>query len=193
MTAAIQTREPIELVAGDTWSWTKSLGDYPAPTWTLTYYLRSREGETSFAAAASGADHLVTVTAATTAAYKAGRYGWTAVATSGSERHTVETGELVVLPDPAATGAGQDPRTHARKVLEAIEAVIESRASSTQRELVAYTIGSRSQTFDAEENKASLLELHSKYKWLVANEEARARVASGLSNPRDIRIRFGQS
>lgn len=141
MAAEIPTKEPASAIAGDTWSWTKSLSDYPAPTWTLTYYFRSREGEFNFNAAADGADHLVTVTAATTAGYKAGRYGWTVVVTSGSERRTVETGELEVLPDPASTGAGQDPRSHARKVLDAIQAVLEGRATKDQEE---YSIGSRS-------------------------------------------------
>lgn len=141
MSGAIPTTEPASAVCGDTWSWTKTLSDYPAPTWTLTYYLRSREGEQSFAAAASGSDHLVTVTAATTAGYKAGRYALISVATSGTERHTVEKKELIVLPDPAFLGAGQDPRSHSRKVLESIEAVLEGRATKDQEE---YTIGGRS-------------------------------------------------
>jgi len=87
--------------------------------------------------------------------------------------------------------ANLDDRSHERKVLEAIEAVIENRASATQREMVAYTIGSRSKQFDVQESKAALLELHSKYKWLVANEDARARIAGGQPNPRSVRIRFG--
>ena len=57
--------------------------------------------------------------------------------------------------------------------------------------MVAYTIGSRSKQFDAAESKAALLELHSKYKWLVANEDARARIAGGQPNPRSVRVRFG--
>jgi len=193
MTAPIPSSEPTRAIAGDTWSWTKSLPDYPAGTWTLTYYLRSREGEQNFNASASGTDYQVTVAAATTAGYKAGRYGWTAVVTSGSERHTVGTGELEVLPDPASSGAGQDPRSHARKVLEAIEAVLESRASAPQRELVAYTIGSRSQKFDENESKADLVALRSKYQWFVANEEAQQKLAAGQPNPRMVGIRFGSS
>jgi hypothetical protein len=46
-----------------------------------------------------------------------------------------------VLPDPASQGAGQDPRSHARKTLDAIEAVVEGRATKDQQ---AYTIGGRS-------------------------------------------------
>lgn len=177
MTAQIQHTEPTQVTAGDTWTWTKSLSDYPAGTWTLTYYLRSREGEQSFTATADGADHLVTVAAATTAGYKAGRYGWTAVVTSGSERYRVGAGEIEVLPDPANMGAGQDPRSHARKMLEAIEATLERKATSTQIAMIEYTIGTRGAKFD---HKA-LSELRDKYRSEVKAEEAMQRLNSGHS------------
>jgi len=169
MSAEIPTIEPVSAVCGDTWSWKKTLSDYPAPTWTLTYYLRSREGEQNFNATASGTDHLVSVTAAATAAYKAGRYGWTAVVTSGAERHTVGQGELVVLADPSKTGMGQDPRSHARKVLEALEAAIEGSATGGQMDLVSYTIGSRARQRDS----AKLLPWLNRYKVIVAAEDAK--------------------
>src|SRR3990167_6445265 len=136
----VATTDPSRAIAGDTWEWKKSYADYPAPTWTLTYYLRSREHEATFNAAADGSEHLVTVAKATTAAYKAGRYELTAIVTDGTERFTVERKQLLVLPDPASTGKGLDPRGHARKVLESIEAVLEGRATRDQEE---YTIGSR--------------------------------------------------
>jgi hypothetical protein len=141
MTTEVATVEPREVVAGDTWEWEKSFSDYPATTWTLTYYLRSREHEASITAAADGTDHLVTVAKATTAAYKAGLYEITGFVTDATERFQVYRGLLNVLPDPASQGAGQDPRSHARKTLDAIEAVVEGRATKDQQ---AYTIGGRS-------------------------------------------------
>ena len=38
-------------------------------------------------------------------------------------RYTIDSGELDVRPDPAAPGAGYDPRSHARRVLDAINAL----------------------------------------------------------------------
>ena len=68
-----QAYEPEKLTSGVTWKWKKTISDYPASEWTLTYYLR-KDGATatSFSATADGDTHLVTVTAATTAATTAG-------------------------------------------------------------------------------------------------------------------------
>ena len=58
--------EPEKLTSGVTWKWKKTISDYPASEWTLTYYLR-KDGATatSFSATADGDTHLVTVAAAT--------------------------------------------------------------------------------------------------------------------------------
>lgn len=194
----IPVNEPSELRAGITWEWRREdlSVDFPADGgWTLTYYFKrtgATPGNFSLAAAASGKFFAITETAANSATRVAGDYTWVAVVTKAAETREVDSGRLKILPRYDAA-ANLDDRSHARRVLEAIEAVIENRASTTQRELVSYTIHGRSQEFDAQESKASLLELHSKYKWLVANEDARAKVAAGLPNPRDVRIRFGSS
>lgn len=189
------TNEPREIRAGVTWEWRREdlSTDYPADGgWTLTYWLKktgATPGNLSIVAAASGKFFAVSVLAATTAAYAAGEYTWTALVTKAAETREVDSGKLTILPR-YDVAANLDDRSHAVKVLQAIEAVIENRASSTQREMVAYTIGSRSQQFDAADTKTALLELHSKYKWLVANEDARAALAAGQPNPRDVRVRF---
>lgn len=183
----IATTEPAELTIGDTWSWTKSLADYAAPAWTLRYYLRGKAGEIDIVATASGSDHLVSVAKATTAAYKAGLYRWTAVLDDGTTRKTLMPDGLITLkPDPAKIGAGFDPRTHARKALEAIEATIEGRATSQQLDLVSVTIGSRAKQRDV----TTLMPWHDRYKAIVANEEDAAKVAAGLGNPRHIYTRL---
>lgn len=178
----IATREPDALIAGDTWQWRRSLADYPAPTWTLTYYLRGRTHETSFAAAADGSDHLVNVAKATTAAIQPGDYELTGLVGDGSARHTVYRQRFVVRPDPAQLGAGYDPRSHARKVLEAIQAVIEGRATKDQEE---YSINNRSLKRTPLEE---LLKLQQYYLNAVANEDAIA--AGGIGGPLG-RIRYG--
>jgi hypothetical protein len=47
--------EPGKLTSGVTWKWKKTISDYPASEWTLTYYLR-KDGATakSFSATTDG-------------------------------------------------------------------------------------------------------------------------------------------
>lgn len=124
------TQVPNELIAGDTWAWTRTLSGYPAPTWSLTYFF-VKEGKTfSVVASASGADHAVSVAPATTAPYPSGRYQWTARATDGTTVTTVESGWVDVKPNPATSTV--DPRSWAAKTLEAINAFLLGNATTAQ-------------------------------------------------------------
>lgn len=139
----VATNEPLEQRAGITWEWERTLSDFPASSWTLKYWFKksgSSGANFSIQATASGDKHVVLVAAVTTAAYTAGDYTWVAVATSGAESREADSGTLTLLPRYDAA-ANLDDRSHARKVLDAIEAVIEGRASKDQEE---YTIGTRS-------------------------------------------------
>jgi len=71
----------------------------------------------------------------------AGTYAYAIKATRVADAavRTVQNGSLQVLPDPAS----QDVRTHAEKVLEAIEALIEGRAT---KDVSSYSIAGRSLT-----------------------------------------------
>lgn len=131
------TKEPETLVAGDRWAWKRTdLGvDYPPSSYSLKYSARA-EGtgtrEIEITASGSGTDFVVEVSKTTTNGYTPGRYRWQAyiTRTSDSERVMVASGMFEVKPnrDDATT----DPRSHARKVLDAIEAVIEKRATRDQ-------------------------------------------------------------
>lgn len=143
MTAPVPTNEPTQLRAGITWQWTRDFADYPAGTWTLKYWfkqLAASGAKFSIDASASGTTHAVLVDAATTAGYTAGDYSWAALATSGSEVREVDSGTMRIQPKYGADAA-LDDRSHARTVLDAIEAVLENRATKDQQE---YTIGMRS-------------------------------------------------
>src|SRR5262245_65564754 len=83
---------PSELIAGDTWAWTTEYGDYPAPTWAATVYLRSAGSKTSFAAVANGSSQSFSVPAATTADIAPGRYQWTTRVSDGVNVFTVDSG-----------------------------------------------------------------------------------------------------
>jgi hypothetical protein len=121
---------PSELVAGDTWTWTRELSDYLAPTWSLTYYFVNATHRFSATSTASSTSHLITITAATSAGYSAGRYRWTVRATDGSSIITVEDGWVDVAADPSKGTV--DPRSDARKMLDAINAFLIGNASTAQ-------------------------------------------------------------
>lgn len=130
------TYTPSSLIAGITWHWTRDLADYPADTWTLTYYLRSSTGAAliTIAGTADGTTHKLLVTS--TGSYTAGVYTYQAVVTDGDYTYLVEEGEIEVVAGLASSTA--DPRSHARKMVDAIRAVIEGRASS---DILMYSIG----------------------------------------------------
>ncbi len=176
--------EPLQLRAGDTWAWRREdLTDYPAPTWVLTYYFKAPTANFSIAAAADGAAHAVSVAKATTAGRTATRYKWTAAVDNGTERHVVDQGELVVLPDFAASG-NLDDRSHARKMLDAIQALLEGRATKDQQ---SYTVGDISITRIPVEQ---LTALRDKYRTEVATQRRLERLKAGGVVQTNLPVRF---
>ena len=169
MPTSIPTTEPLALRAGDSATWRISLCDYPAGAgWVLSYALLSASApKITFAAAADGDDHLVTLTAATTATWAAARYSMMATVSDGTDRATVRLADIVVLPDLTAA-ANYDGRSHARKMLEAIEAALESRATAEQLDLIELSIYNRT----SKRGQGVLLEYRSKYRAEVAREDA---------------------
>jgi hypothetical protein len=120
---------PLSLTAGDTWSWTDSLADYPAPTWALVYRFR---GPQSFNVTATddGTDHALAVTAAISGTYKPGVYDWSAQVNDGTTYTTIEVGRVTVSPNLG--NAAVDHRSFNVRVTEALQATIENRATTDQ-------------------------------------------------------------
>jgi hypothetical protein len=183
--ADIPDTEPAQLRAGDTWKWTRSLSDYPAGTWTLKYRFKNAAGGFELVATASGTDHLISILAATTAAYAAGSYSWQAWVESGAEKYTVDSGVCEVQPDYRAASAATalDDRTHAAKMLDAIEAWLESRDPGVAEYEIA---GRRMKYIPATE----LLKLRSRYRAEVNAEEAARKLAAGEGIGRRIQFRI---
>lgn len=180
---AIPTVEPTSFAAGDTVQWTVAFADYPATTWTVTYYFRGASKQ-SVQATASGTNHAVTIAATTSAAWTPGEYWWEAYAVSGSERHRVNSGRLTVGKNFSVSDEVFDGRTHVQITLEAIEAVIENRATSDQQ---AYTIAGRSlQRMPIRD----LLFLRERYSALYAAEQRQEAIARGESGNRKILARI---
>lgn len=171
--ANFPAREPAELVIGDRWMWKRTdLGnDYPPASYSLKYSLRAEGAgstEIEITANESGSEYVIEVASATTAGYTADTYAWQAyiTRTSDSQRVLVDSGAVKIVANRDASTA--DPRTHAKIVLEAIEAVIESRATKDQEE---YAINGRSLRRTPLKD---LLLLRNTYRAEVAAETARA-------------------
>lgn len=184
MAAPTPTQEPASLTAGDTAKWLKSLPDYPATDgWQLVYTLLNAAGKITFNAISDGASHLVSIPAATAAAWAAGDYAWRAQVTRNDEAYTVASGNITV--QPAFSAAMLDGRSHARKTLANIEAYLENPGNLTSS---MYEIAGRKlQRFGIPE----LLSLRDRYRAEVAREDAAANVGRGLPDRRRVMVRFG--
>lgn len=187
--SAYPTTEPLTLSAGDRWAWRRTdLGSY-GTGFTLSYVARlASDGTTTFTFDGTwdGSQYVIEVASATTAAYTAGSYNVEIYITrdSDSERVSICTYTLTVDPDLATST--NDTRSHAKKVLDSIEAVIEGRATSSQK---AYSIKDRSLENISHEE---LLKLRSFYQAEYDRELAKQRICQGLGNPNKIHTRFGR-
>lgn len=171
MTTAATT-EPLSFRSGDSIAWTISDSDHPAGDgWVMSYTLISAAIKITLTSAADGDAHAVSLTTATTAAYAAGDYQWVRTFTqaSTSSRETTASGTLTVLPNLSALTTF-DGRSHAVRMLAAIEAALESRATADMIDLMAASGLDRSMQRDT----AKLIALRSQYAAEVAREQAAA-------------------
>lgn len=177
------------LVVGDTVEFLTAVEDYPpSDGWTFKIRIAPRAaGATAFTLTATTSpdadEFLIQVAPAVSALWTAASYSWTAWVEKVGARYTIDSGLIEILPDQAAATTS-DLRTHSRIVLEAIEAVIEGRATKDQQE---YTIGSRSLKRTSLQD---LREMHSYYANKVAAEEAEDRLDAGLVGGRRLYARL---
>ncbi len=137
MSAAIAIKEPTSHQAGDSLVFTKTLADYPASLWTLSYALRITAGGTpiTITATASGSDFAVNVTAATTALWTPGIYTIIGYVSNATERYTVYQGNIEITLNVATTD-NLDGRTYWERVRDKLRDVIEN---GVIREVIRYT------------------------------------------------------
>jgi hypothetical protein len=169
---------PAECTAGLTFQASAAFAAYPAPEWTLTAHLRG-PGQIDLQADAAG---VFSATAATTATWAAGTYWYSMRATSGADVLEVATGQLVVKPDLAAAAAGFDGRSQNERALDAINAVLEKRASQDQQR---YVIKDRELWRTP---IADLLKLKTHYQAAVRRERNAAAGRTGFG--RTIKVNF---
>ena len=155
--------------------------EYPAPEWVLRAFLRG-PSTIDLVAVAAGSGHIFSETATTTTEWAAGLYAVSLRAQSGDDVYELEAGQVNIAADLVGIEDGHDPRVHAQKTLDAIEAVIEGRASKDQQ---SYTINGRTLV---RTSIADLLMLRETYKKEVAqlNSKGRGKRLMG----RQVKVRF---
>jgi len=169
--ATVPIREPLEINAGDSIHFTKTLNDYPATTWTLAYRLLAMQGQSAvdIAATASGTRFDIAVTSAVTALWVPGEYWLLGFVSAGTERFQIYNGRLSVKPDPA-TVSNYDGRTYMQRVLALLQKTFEE---GVIREVIRYSYGGV--TTEVQSMK-DVIEAMNVVKAVVAQEE---RLATG--------------
>ena len=170
--------------AGDTLDMTESVSGYPSTDgWTLYHQLIPQTSGTSIqlASTGTGGDHRTLYPPSTTTAWAAGAYSWFSwVSLSTSSRVSVGSGFLTIVANPATSTTAVDNRSHVRKVLDAINAVIEGRAT---HDMAQYMIQGRQVTLLGPEQ---LIRWRGYYQTLVNAEEVR----SGQRKAQGLRVKF---
>lgn len=174
---------PAKIKAGLTFFIGPITTDYAAPDWSLSLKLRGPLA-IDISGTPDGAGHILRAEAAATAEWTAGLYAYTLRATDAAGTVVeIEAGQTTVEADLAAIGPGHDSRDHVRRTLEAIEAVLERRATLDQEK---YRINNRELWRTP---VADLLRLRDRYKAELRMMNAKAR--GGLFNQR-VRVSFGR-
>lgn len=177
--------EPDSITAGDSLHWRRSLPDYKASGgWSLTYYLVGGPATAELTSTAYGDDHDVVVTKDTTAGWVKGTYRLLGFAVSATERHQIYDHALEVAANPATMQGGQDMRSHARRTLDLLEAVIEGRA--TDDVLNSSIEGTTISRLTPQE----LLRIATYYRSMVKSEEIKANAQKGRASGKIILAKF---
>ena len=188
------TAEPAKLVAGDRFTWRRDdlANDYPIGTFALTYEFHEDSGgggNKQFTITATEADstYYIEVGSSTTASYDTGDYIWEAYITrsADSERIMVDSGRTEITTNLANTNA--DLRSHAKIVLDAIEAVIENRASMDQSSM---SIAGRSLSRMSIDD---LMTFRDRYKAEYLKEIKLARIRNKQGSGNTIKVKFGSN
>ena len=184
------TQEPDTLVVGDRWGWRRDdlVSDYPLDEYSLEYtFTEDSTGNTNaFTIAATEAEstYLVEIASAVTASLTAGDYQWAAfiIRSSDNQRVVIDQGRTEILPNLQNTTA--DLRSHAKKVLDAIEAVLENRASQDQ---MSYSIAGRSLSRMSIDD---LMTFRNRYRAEYLREIKLARIKNKQDSGNTIKVRF---
>lgn len=172
---------PRRIPAGITFDETAILTAYPTEAWSLSVVLRGAGSITIAGSSGGSVTHNLKVPANLTAEWAPGRYWYSARVTDGENIVEIESGEVEITPNLAAETEGYSGLTHAQRVLTAIEAVLEKRATQDQER---YTINNRELWRTP---IADLLNLRDRYRAQVRMEQKAKR---GNLFGSAVRVRF---
>lgn len=181
---------PAQIVQGTTVSFIKTLRDYDPSLFILRYHLRgpaqldveaTDNGDGSFLVqfVASSGDPLTPL--------PDGKYFYQAYAqdvSNSSDRRFVENGNVEVLVDLALVTTAYDGRSKAEIMVEAIDAVLQKKASTDQ---ASYTIGQRTLVRIPPDQ---LLKWRDYYQGIVNAEVMAKRISEGKSPFTNILTQF---
>lgn len=172
---------PKNIQAGITAQWREAIPSIYSD-YSFQYILRGTS-QITIPASVSGGDVEVNVAAADTAAWAAGDYYYQLIATKGSDKHIISSDAVIVDPDFTALADGHDFRSHAQKMLDAINQVLEGRIP---KDVETYQIENRSIT------RIPILELHKLKRTYTAQVYKEKRKQAGKSSfqPRIVKARF---
>jgi hypothetical protein len=181
---------PTSLISGDSATWLTAAGvdsvtglPVDSTTYTLSTSLRGSGGSLDVTATTSGTGWSSTITTAQSAALPPGLYQWASYASKAGVRLTLYSGTITITANLATANSTFEARTHNRKMLDAIEAMLESRATKEQQE---YTIGTRSLKYIP---ILELSQLREHYKREVFRDVQAERLAKGLPTHNRIYVR----
>lgn len=182
------TTEPNELQLGDFWAWKRIdlSTDYPTASYSLSYEFNLVDGSTAanFTLTATESNDEYLIETSNTTSYTSGEYNWVAYITRSSDSARIKLTEgFTEIQENYATTTSS-VRSHAKKVLDAIEAVIENRATMDQSSM---SIAGRSLsrlTID------ELLQFRDRYKAEYLKEVKKARIKNRKDSGNTIKVRF---
>lgn len=140
MAATVPTHEPTTHQAGDTLRFTKTLADYSAADYTLTYVLIAALPSVSkivLTATTSGTDFSVSATAATTAQWTPGEYTIIGYVSDSTTRYEIYRNRITITPNIQSEELGYlDTQTYWEKVRDKLREVIQA---GVIREVIRYS------------------------------------------------------
>lgn len=139
---------PSQLTAGDTLLWDFALSDYLADDgWIMKITFNNNTNFYTITGTASGSNHRASVVATTTANYVAGVYQMLISVSKASERYTLVSDTINILPNLAGATGAVDTRTSAQKALDAVNIALENYGDKAWMQ--GYTINGRSMSFNS--------------------------------------------
>lgn len=158
---------PSQITAGTTFKFSLNLTAYPAVNWAVFAYLRGAHA-IDMQAEPQGNMHVFNIPTSITKEYQAGHYGYSlrAIHVESGDVDEIDAGSTEVITDLSTVSTHQDFRSHARKTLDALEAVIEGRASLDQER---YRLNNRELYRTP---LTDLIKLRNQYRAEVAREQA---------------------